>query len=199
MDYHLPRPAPTTTPAHRSRFSMRFGLTSLVGTSSLYSNSPRMSSSPQPKPDRIRFTLNSVRDARTDPTSAHPVRGMRSRSSTRSIIDASTAPIPCVEPLDVPRSWYGTNERLQTHGAPQELPSPTSSNGNIEETVLLQDANTRRRSRTKYTKRYKAITREAFHDPRVRAKASLSIAFGITLFAALAVCMCHVWRWFSVH
>ena len=181
------RPTTPTRASHRSRFSMRFSLSSFLGGSSIYSNSPPLPNAVSPKPDRFRFTLNSTRDTRTVPTPT-TVRAMRPRSSTRSLIDAAMNPAPRVEPLNAQRSCYGATEPTAMPIEEEaELSSPASSTRTLAETVIPQENNSRSH-RTRRRKQGRKITKAAFKDPKVRSKAALAIAFGVTFFIGLAVC-----------
>lgn len=181
----MPQHLTSSSSSHRSRFSVRFSLSSFLGGSSIYSNSPRFVISPPQKQQQFSLPLNSTRDARNITSQPLSPRTMRSRSSTRSLIDPATVVEPPVQPLDLHGFWYGAHHMAN---APQQMISPTFSATSLEDVVIQQDANRRQRHRHQGKRRYKMITRRAFREPKVRVKASMASAFGITLLASLALC-----------
>lgn len=190
----MPPHPPAPDPAYRAPSSVRFSLSSFLGRSSIYSNSPGLVGS-QP------LKKQSARDA-VDHCS--PCRTMRSRTSTRSLIDPGTTAETALRPLDPTphESWYRPlHSTTPSAYPPQQIFAHASSTTMVRGTLSPGEARVQRKPRGHHRRRrYGKMTREAFKDPKVRTKASLTLAFGITLFATLAVCkLLFLHREFKLH
>jgi len=167
-----------------TRFNLRSSMSSVFRGSSVYSQSPRPAGSSSPKQE-ARFRLsNPVRGVRM---MTNNLRSVRSRSSTRSLIDASILPVSNVRPLSLPRSSEGGT------GVPPPSPTLTPtprrvSGARLQDLVPQQDARRSRRQARRPKKRSRIFSKGAFKHRKVRMKATMSIIFGWTLMVALALC-----------
>ena len=117
----------------------------------------------------------------------------RSRTSTRSIIDAVTLSSRFSRP-----QFLHASTRIQASAPapslppPQQLQQPSQrvlSTMSLEDMVRHEESRRGKRSTNKRGKRYtSSLRKEAFKDRRVKTKAQLSLVFGVTLVAALVVC-----------
>jgi hypothetical protein len=168
-----------------TRFNLRNSMSSVFRGSSVYSQSPRPAGSPNPRLE-ARFRLsNPVRGVRM---MTNNLRSVRSRSSTRSLIDASILPISNVQPLSLPYASEGGTGVPLPSPALTPTPERVLSGARLPDLVPQQDARRSRRQARRPKRRSRIFSKDAFKHRKVRIKARMSIAFGWTLMVALALC-----------
>ncbi|KIX06443.1 uncharacterized protein Z518_04419 [Rhinocladiella mackenziei CBS 650.93] len=124
----------------------------------------------------------------------------RSTRSTRSVIETGAPENRGIQPLSVPQSgpeessdMYGGSEQGQSTTEEHTMPVPIARNLDDAPSVSTYRAtrSIQSGSRSKHSSRRhgmpQGVSRRSFRDPKVNAKAKISLAFGITLLAALII------------
>jgi len=116
-------------------------------------------------------------------------RSTRSRTSIRSVIEGAVPWTSPVQRLSVP----GLNRTQAIHSIrsmsaePPAVYPPRSQGASLDELVSEQDRPSAGLSSWRFRERA-TLSKRAFRRRRVRVKARMSIAFGITLVTALVIC-----------